>query len=172
MNTLIYKQLNLKIFDNPKVNHTMKQRGTLNIYINLECQKVKVPDLLNCDEYDGDYILKWSSTFNEESPELVTKEQKSDLMDFLLNSYFDEEQVFNSLSEDVEYELNYLDKYNVAYHLKNDVAKVEALLLLVSRTIIKNGADTKSLDTDGVNELVELMREAINIHEGNDEVSD
>ena len=34
-----------------------------------------------------------------------------------------------TLNENVEYEFNYLDKYNVEYHLKNDVAKVEALLL-------------------------------------------
>ena len=45
----------------------------------------------------------------------------------------------------------------------------------MSRAIIKNGV-IEPLDTDGVNELVELMREAINLHEGNcgavDEVSD
>lgn len=126
-----------------------------------------MPDLLNCDEYDGDYILKWSSNFNEEIPELVTKEQKSDLMDFLLNSCFDEEQDFNNLSEDVEYEFNYLDKYTIPYHLKNDVAKVEVFLTLISKIIISNGATSEPFDADHVNELVELIRESINIHEGN-----
>jgi len=45
-----------------------------------------------------------------------------------LNSNFDEEEAFNLLSEEVGYEFNYLDKYNIAYHLKNDVERVEALL--------------------------------------------
>ena len=172
MTTLIYKQLNLKIYDNPEVNQIMKQqRGTLYIYINLECQKSEIIDLLNYNDFEGDYTLKFSS-FNEEVPKIVTKEQCSDLMDFLLNSQFDEEQAFNNLSEDIEYEFNYLDKYTIPYHLKNDVVKVEALLKLVANVIINNGADTKSLDNDGVNELVELMREAINIHEGNtDDIS-
>jgi len=166
MRTIIYKQLKFKIDNNPVVNSIMKIRGTLYITVDLECSKVENPDLLNYDEYESKYTLKWQAC-NEEVATEVSHEHNHDLIDFILNSNFDEEEVFNLLDEDVEYELNYLDKYNVAYHLKNDVAKVEALLLLVSRTIIKNGADTKSLDTNDVNELVELMREAINIHEGN-----
>jgi len=166
MRTIIYKQLKFKIVDNPIVCSIMHIRGTLYITVDLECSKVKNPDLLNYDEYESKYILKWQAC-NEEIATEVSREHNHDLIDFILNSNFDEEEAFNLLNEDMEYELNYLDKYNVAYHLNNDVAKVEALLLLVSRAIIKNGADTKSLDTDGVNELIELMREAINIHEGN-----
>ena len=144
----------------------MHIRGTLYITVDLECSKVKNPDLLNYDEYESKYTLKWCAC-NENVATEVSHDQNYDLIDFILNSNFDEEEAFNLLDENVEYVFNYLDKYNVAYHLKNDVAKVEALLLLVSRTIIKNGADTKSLDTGGVNELVELMRESINLHEGN-----
>ncbi|QOY50941.1 hypothetical protein [Candidatus Sulfurimonas baltica] len=165
MTSIIHKQLNFKIYNNPEVSSIMGIRGTLYIYINLECQKSEIIDLLNCDEYDGEYTLKFSS-INEEIPEIVTKEQKSDLMDFLLNSQFDEEQAFNNLSEDVEYEFNYLDKYTIPYHIKNDVVKVEALLKLVSNVIINNGASkTSNFDVD---ELVELIRESISTLEGKD----
>ena len=171
MRTLLYKQLKFKIVDNPIVCSIMHIRGTLYVTVDLECDKVEKPDLLNCDEYESKYTLLWQACNETEATE-VSRDQNYDLIDFILNSNFDEEDAFNLLDENVEHELNYLDKYNVEYHLKNDVAKVEALLLQVSRTIIKNGADTKSLDNDGVNELVELLRESINLHEDNDEVSD
>ena len=164
MRTLLYKQLKFKIIDNPMVCSIMHIRGTLYITVDLECSKVENPDLLNYDEYESKYTLKWQAC-NEESASAVSSDQNYDLIDFILNSNFDEEEAFNILDETIEYEFNYLDKYNVAYHLKNDVKRVEALLLQVSRAIIKNGA-TEPLDTDGVNELVELMREAINLHEG------
>ncbi|WP_348653090.1 hypothetical protein [uncultured Sulfurimonas sp.] len=129
MKTTLFKQLSLKIYDNAEVNQIMEYRGKLYIYINLECQKVQNPDLLNCDEFDGEYTLKWESLFNKKTPELVTKEQKSDLMDFLLNSNFDEEQAFNNLSENIEYEFNYLDKYTIPYHLKMYLIKNEVEVL-------------------------------------------
>ena len=170
MRTLLYKQLKFKIVNNPIVCSIMHIRGTLFVEVDLECDKVEKPDLLNCDEYESKYTLKWQAC-NEETATEVSRDQNYDLIDFILNSSFDEEEAFNLLDENIEYEFNYLDKYNVEYHLKNDVRKVEALLLLVSRTIIKNGADTEPLDIEGVNELVELIREAINLHEGNaDEV--
>ncbi|QSZ41225.1 hypothetical protein GJV85_03550 [Sulfurimonas aquatica] len=166
MRIIIYKQLKFKIDNNSKVNSIMCIRGTLYITVDLECSKVENPDLLNYDIFESKYILKWQAC-NEDTATEVSREHNHDLIDFILNSNFDEEEAFKLLDEEVEYELNYLDKYNVAYHLKNDVAKVEAFLTLVSKIIIKNGAKSEPFDTDDVNELVELIREAINIHEGN-----
>jgi len=73
MRTIIYKQLKFIIDNNSVVNSIMSIRGTLYITVDLECSKVKNPDLLNYDEYESKYILKWQAC-NEEIATEVSRE--------------------------------------------------------------------------------------------------
>ncbi|MCX6076284.1 MAG: hypothetical protein NTW78_05270 [Campylobacterales bacterium] len=167
MATAIEKNIRFIIADNRTVNQIMGLRGALYVKAAFEYAKVEEPILLNCGEYKGKYRFKWSSSFNEEIPEFVSKEQYNKLIDFLLNSNYNEKQAFNLLFENVEYILSYIDKYDIAYHLENDVAKVEAFIKAVSNTIIDYGATDEELDSDSVCELIDFIKESINLHNTN-----
>ena len=170
MTTTKSKTINFKIEDMATTNRIMGQRGTMYIEVTLSFID---SDMLDSPEYNGDYIVKWSSSFSEESPHSISDGLKNEVIELLLNSYYDEEDAF-SLDENRGYNLSHFEKYKIPYMVTHDCTRVEALIALATKSIIGAEITDEALDADAVDKLMLDIKSSFNKHEGNysDEISE
>jgi len=157
------KTINFKIEDMASTNRIMGQRGTMYIEVILSFID---SDMLDSSEYDGDYIVKWSSSFSEEEPHSISDGLKNEVVELLLNSYYDEEDAF-SLDENRGYNLSHFEKYKILYMVTHDCTRVEALIALATKSIVGAEITDEALDTDEVDKLVFDIKSSFNRHQGN-----
>ena len=157
------KTINFTIEDRVSTNRIMGQRGTMHIEVHLSFID---SDILGSSEYDGDYTVKWSSSFNENEPHPIQQALQDEVIELLLNSYYKEEDAF-ALDENRVYDFSYFEKYDIPYMVKYDCKRVESLIDIATKFLVDAGITDEPLDADGVESLIVDIRNSINLHEGN-----
>ena len=122
-----FKTINFKIEDNASVNKIMNQRGTVYGEVTfryIESERFDMPEYL----YDGEYTIKWSSSFDENEPYFLSDELQDEIIALLLNSHYDEAYVF-TLDEGKLYDFSHFEKYDIEYMISHDTS---SLVLVIS----------------------------------------
>jgi len=163
MTTTKSKTISFKIEDMASTNRIMGQRGTMYIEVTLSFID---SDMLDSPEYDGEYIVKWSSSFDECEPHSIADGLKNEVIELLLNSCYDEEDAF-FLDENRGYDLSHFEKYTIPYMTTHDCIRVEALIALATKSIVRAEITNEALDADAVDKLVLGIKSSFNKNEGN-----
>jgi len=163
MTTTKTKTINFKVEDMASVNTIMGQRGTL--YVEATINSVDNDEDYGTD-YEGIYTMKWSSSFSENKPYSISTALRSEMLELFLNSEFDEGEAF-ALSEHTLHDLSYFQKYGIPYMVSHDCARIESLIALATKSIVKAEINDEALDADAVDKLVLGIKLSFNKHEGN-----
>jgi len=163
MTTIKTKTINFKVEDIASTNKIMGQRGTLFIEATIIATD---SDEDYGTDYEGTYIMKWSSYFSENEPCSISSALRSEVLELFLNSKFDEGEAF-ALSEHTIHDLSYFQKYNIPYMVSHDCVRVEALISLATKSIVGAEITEEALDADSVDKLVSEIKLSFNAHEGN-----
>jgi len=163
MTTIKTKTINFKVEDIASTNKIMGQRGTLFVEATIIATD---SDEDYGTDYEGTYTMKWSSSFSENEPCSISSALRSEVLELFLNSKFDEGEAF-ALSEHAIHDLSYFQKYNIPYMVSHDCARVEALIVLATKSIVGAEITAEALDSDAVDKLVSEIKQSFNKHEGN-----
>ena len=101
MTTLQTKMIYFKVEDNLNINHIMDQRGTLFVTATISFEESDTFDSL----YYGYYDMSWSSSFSENTANIISDALRSKILAVLANSWYRENEAF-TLSEDVIYDFS------------------------------------------------------------------
>jgi len=163
MTTTKTKIINFKVEDIASTNKIMGQRGTLFVEATIIA--------MDCDEdygidYEGTYTMKWSSSFFENVPYCISSALRNEMLELFLNSEFNEGEAF-ALSEHTMHDLSYFQKYKIPYMLSHNCMRVESLISLATKSIVRAEITEEALDADAVDKLVIEIKSSFNKHEGN-----
>lgn len=121
------KTIHFKIEDSSSVNKIMNQRGTVYGEVTfryIDSERFNIPEYI----YDGEYALKWSSSFDENEPYFLSDELQDAIIALLKSSHYDEADAF-TLDENKLYDFSHFKKCDIKYMVSHDTS---SLVLVIS----------------------------------------